>query len=82
MYVYTYTVLETRMSGYHLLFVFTFYLEVLAVASCQGGKVVVQPLGKVCIRFGKISITYTGGSPTPRHGEEAGIDGLYSWGET
>lgn len=36
MYVYTYTVLETRMSGYHLLFVF--YLEVLAVASCQGGS--------------------------------------------
>lgn len=26
------------MSGYHLLFVFTFSLEVLAVASCQGGS--------------------------------------------
>lgn len=66
------------MSGYYLLFVFTSRYWQWRVAKV----VVVQPLGKVCIRFGKISIPYTGGSPTPRHGEEAGIDGLYSWGET
>lgn len=43
------------MSGYHLLFVFTFSLEVLAVASCQGGS---GTTAKVRYVFGSVKYQY------------------------
>lgn len=52
MYVYTYTVLETRMSGYYLLFVFPSRYWQWRVAKV----VVVQPLGTYV--FGSVKYQY------------------------